>query len=291
MASDERIHLPRGRLLSYLDEGERGATPVLFFHGSPGSRLGAVTWVDRVTAHGGRVIAPDRPGLGRSEPDLGRSLAGWAGDVADLANILGIARFRILAYSGGGPYALATAWALPDRVERVALIGSAGSFDIPGAMDGMDRSNRLLWLTAHWSPRLLRLMLARRLGGAGRDPDGFTDRVMRALHGADREAFAAVAPHERQRFTAELAEAMLPGPAGAVEDMRIVRAPWGFGVQDVHVPVRLWHGHQDRAMPLAMGGWLAAMLPDCTANFMPDEGHISTILKYTPEALDWLLAD
>ena len=148
MGYDERIELGDGRRLWYLDEGESHAVPVVFCHGSPSSRLAAVDHVHRVVDRGGRIIAPDRPGLGHSDPEPGRSLASWAGDVADLMNVLGIARFRVLAVSGGGPYALALAWALPDRVERVALLSSPGSFDIPGAMDGMARAHRTTWRLA-----------------------------------------------------------------------------------------------------------------------------------------------
>ncbi|MGD8485719.1 MAG: alpha/beta hydrolase, partial [Chloroflexota bacterium] len=128
MGYDERFALSDGRLVWYLDEGDPVDVPVVFCHGSPSSRLAAIDHVERVVAHGGRIIAPDRPGLGRSDPETGRSLASWAGDVAELMNQLGLARFRVLAVSGGGPYALALAWALPDRVERVSLLSSPGSF-------------------------------------------------------------------------------------------------------------------------------------------------------------------
>lgn len=290
MAADERIHLSRGRLLSYLDEGERDAAPILFFHGIPGSRLGALDLVDDVTERGGRIIAPDRPGTGRSEPDVGRSLASWAGDIADLTNILGLARFRLLAYSGGAPFALATAWALPDRVERVALLSSVGSFDVPGAMDGMSRASRSLWLAARWQPRVLGWMLARQ-ARAWRDHDRFGPQLSRSLSEPDRAAFDEIEPDRLERFRLELVEAMSQGSSGPVEDMRLVRAPWGFGVQDVRVPVQLWHGEDDHSTPLAMGGWLAAMLPDCTPRFLKGEGHFSTILHHSHEALDWLLLD
>ena len=109
MGYDARLTLADGRIVWYLDEGEEASTPVVFCHGSPSSRLAAIDHVERVVGGGGRVIAPDRPGLGRSAPDVGRSLASWAGDVAELMNALGLARFRALAVSGGGPYALALA--------------------------------------------------------------------------------------------------------------------------------------------------------------------------------------
>jgi len=75
--------------------------------------------------------------------------------------------------------------------------------------------------------------------------------------------------------------------------MRLLRAPWGFGVQDIQMPVHLWHGEEDTAMPMAMpmamAGWLAAMIPDVDAHILPGEGHASTILRYGEAALDAVL--
>jgi pimeloyl-ACP methyl ester carboxylesterase len=289
---DARLTLPDGRIAWFLDEGDQGGTPVVFCHGSPSSRLAAIDHVERVVSRGGRIIAPDRPGLGRSDPEVGRSLASWAGDVAELMNHFGLARFRVLAVSGGGPYALALAWALPDRVERVALLSSPGSFDIPGAMDGMARAHRFTWTLARRQPRLLGWLLARQRGALAEDPERFTSAMVGSMHGPDREALEALDAAGLKRFiTAPLEEALAQGTAGAVEDLRSLRAPWGFGVQDIRVPVDIWHGELDDATPRQMGGWLAAMIPSATAHFLPGEGHASTILRYADEAVKELLPD
>jgi pimeloyl-ACP methyl ester carboxylesterase len=292
MGYDERFELNDGRFVWYLDEGPDDGTPVVFCHGSPSSRLAAVDHIARAVERGGRIIALDRPGLGRSDPEPGRSLAGWAGDVAELFNALRVARFRVLAVSGGGPYALALAWALPDRVERVALLSSPGSFDIPGAMDGMARAHRMTWRLARWSPRALNWLLARQATALRDDPERFEQAIVDSMHGADREALEALGAEERRRFiTAPLAEALARGTRGAVEDLRALRAPWGFGVQSIEVPVHLWHGEDDDATPRQMGGWLAAMIPGAQARILPGEGHTSTILRYADEAFDVLLGD
>ena len=292
MGYDERLELADGRLVWYLDEGPDDGVPVVFCHGSPSSRLAAVDHVTRAVEHGGRLIAPDRPGLGRSDPEPGRSLASWAGDVAELLNALRVPRFRVLAVSGGGPYALALAWALPDRVERVALLSSPGSFDIPGAMDGMARAHRMTWLMARWSPQALGWLLGRQAAALKDDPERFEQAIVDSMHGADREALEELDADARRRFiTAPLVEALAGGTKGAVEDMRALRAPWGFGVQSIEVPVHLWQGEDDDATPRQMGGWLAAMIPGAEARFLPGEGHISTILRYADEAFDVLLAD
>jgi pimeloyl-ACP methyl ester carboxylesterase len=290
VAYDQTFRLADGRILSYLDEGDDTATPIFFCHGSPGSRLAAIDLVASAVERGARLIAPDRPGLGRSDLEVGRSMAGWASDVAEMANALGLARFRMLGVSGGGPFALATAWSLPERVERVALLSSPGSFDIPGAMDGMARPQRVMWALARWQPPLLGLMLQRQFAPAQKDPERFTERLIKSTHGPDRTLLEGLDVDERRRFiTTPLIEALHQGASGAVEDMRLLRAPWGFGVQDIRVPVHLWHGEEDTVIPVAMGGWLAAMIPDVEAHILPGEGHASTILHYGNAALDAVL--
>jgi pimeloyl-ACP methyl ester carboxylesterase len=133
-------------------------------------------------------------------------------------------------------------------------------------------------------------LLGRQLGAAQEDPERFTLDLIKMTHGPDREVLEALDVDQRRRFvTTPLIEALRQGPAGGVEEMRLLRAPWGFGVQHIEVPVHLWHGRDDEATPLAMGGWLAAMIPGVDARLLDDEGHISTILRYRDEALDVLL--
>ena len=89
------------------------------------------------------MISPDRPGVGRSDPKPGRALLDWPADVSSLADALGIERFALLGWSAGGPYALACAFALPDRVKAVALIASAIPADRCGMAGEINRMDRV----------------------------------------------------------------------------------------------------------------------------------------------------
>lgn len=80
-----------------------------------------------------RVIAPDRPGFGLSTFDARRRITDWPADVKALAAHLGITRFAILGGSGGAPYALACARALPaDMVSAVGLYAAAAPWSVGG---------------------------------------------------------------------------------------------------------------------------------------------------------------
>ena len=121
MKEDEQVRLPDGRRLGFGDYGDPAGDPVLFFHGWPSSRYQGKLLHDLAAQRGLRVIAPDRPGVGLSDPLPGRGFASWPGDVAGLADALGIGRFKIYGISGGGPYTLATSAALPERVIAAAV--------------------------------------------------------------------------------------------------------------------------------------------------------------------------
>src|SRR5436190_12648591 len=130
---DQEHRLPDGRTLAYCDYGVPDGRPIFYFHGLPGSRIDGRVAADEMRAAGVRFIAPDRPGLGCSDLAPGkRTYGGWAQDVAHLADHLGIERFSILGYSCGGPYALAAATELPERVERVGLVSSVATSEMPG---------------------------------------------------------------------------------------------------------------------------------------------------------------
>ena len=116
---DDVVHLPDGRRLAYAEWGDGGGTPILFFHAVPGSRL----WFEEPTTagRGVKLVTVDRPGYGRSDSKEGASLLSWADDVEQLVDTLGIDRFAVVAWSMGGPYALAAAARLPGRVTRLGL--------------------------------------------------------------------------------------------------------------------------------------------------------------------------
>jgi pimeloyl-ACP methyl ester carboxylesterase len=74
--------------------------------GSPGSRFGRHYDESEYSRAGARVITYDRPGYGGSDRDPGRRVVSCVGDVASIADALGIERFAVTGGSGGGPMRL-----------------------------------------------------------------------------------------------------------------------------------------------------------------------------------------
>ena len=114
-SNEELVRLPDGRSVAITSHGDPQGSPLFLFHGTPNSRLG-LHHIDRPAKERKvRVVCPDRPGVGRSDPHPERTIPGYAEDVRALADAIGFERFAVLGYSGGGPYALACGAKLSER--------------------------------------------------------------------------------------------------------------------------------------------------------------------------------
>ena len=124
--------LSDGRVLAYTDLGGASSPVVMYFHGAPTSRLDHVPLDETLAELDVRMVSPDLPD-GGSSPKPGRRLEDWPPDVAALADQLGIDRFAVMALSSGGPYAVACAALLPDRVVGAGVVSGVTDFGVGSA--------------------------------------------------------------------------------------------------------------------------------------------------------------
>jgi pimeloyl-ACP methyl ester carboxylesterase len=186
MGDTHRITLPDGRTLCYADLGDADGAPVLMMHGTPGYRLNWKALPEYPFLPGVRLIAPDRPGYGLSSPRPGATYADWPADVAALADALHLDRFAVLGGSGGGPPALACGWAMPERVERIALVSSVGP-PVHAVLRAVNRTNRTAYALARHVPWLMRRNMRFLAWLQRRDLDGFIDWTSRKLSASDQQ--------------------------------------------------------------------------------------------------------
>lgn len=263
------IRLPDGRALAFEDVGPPDGIPVFHFHGIPSSRLEVLWEADSCEAMGVRVICPDRPGFGLSDHLLGRSLLGWPADVTALADALGLDTFGVVGVSGGGPYALACAVAIPERLTGVALVSSLGRIDRVGDLANMAPLHRLAFRYARRRPLLTRVVLRTSLSATDIAPG-----AMLELHrcAADQKALNSAAPGIAT--LAFLVESVRRGVEGPRHDAWILAGPWGFQPEEVDMDVHLWHGDCDPVVPLRHAQELASRLPLSHLHVCPGEGHL-----------------
>jgi len=268
-ANPRTVSLPDGRDLGYADCGDPEGDPLVVFHGFPNSRVFGALFDAAGREHGLRILAPERPGFGVSDPDPGRRLLDWPDDYAAFLDAVGIDRAPVLGISGGGPYALACAHDLPDRVDRAGVAVGVG----PPAAVGL--RDRIPFLLARVAPPLVRFRLYR---------DG--KRARESPEAALTARAEAAAPVDADYWQGEVGRALLAsgvearrhhGNAPLVTELAVYGRPWGFDLGAIEVPTHLWYGRADRIVPVEMGWHLAREIPTAESHFYPNLGHVSTV--------------
>ena len=270
--------LSDGRIIAYEEYGEPGGKPLFFFHGTPGSRLFRPP--DAVTRRFDvRLICLDRPGYGGSTFQPKRQILDWPMDVADLADALGLERFAVAGHSGGGPYALACAARLPERVTTAAVLSGAGPVDAPHAADGLTFLHWLAFKIGHYTPWLLtRFLVWWFFRKSAKDPARAIDIDQRDRSGADDEVLKI--PGVRENCIASDIEAYRQGLTAFAWEVRLLTRPWGFGLNEIKIPVYLWHGTVDDFTTMGMAKNMAKQIPNCKAFFYEGEGHMLLIPRW-----------
>ena len=282
MSAPQAFRLADGRLLAYAEYGAPGGKPVFYFHGSAGSRLEpAMLDGEDLEKAGIRLIATDRPGMGGSDFQPGRGFSHWPGDIAALADGLGVEKFGVFGVSGGGGYAAACARLIPERLTGAVIASGAGRMDSPEARAGLPLMGRLMWGLAARSVGLAELLLRLTKPPVLGDVAKIRQQVRRSM--PPEEAVIFEKPGRLEAFMASAAESMRPGIRGIAWDTHLCARPWDFCLEEIRSPVRLLHGEADRNVPVAVARQVAAAIPGCQATFYPGEGHFSTVVNHLDE--------
>lgn len=269
------VRLSDGRALSWTEYGDPNGEPIFFHHGLPSSRVAAAVMADGAGRAGVRLIAPERPGFGYSDPLPGRTILDWPSDLRQLADYLEFEKFSVAGISAGLPYTLACALRMPERLHRVASISGLGVIDSGEVLEGMSYEWRLIYTLFLKSQRLASLWMR----GYGRSVQKRPDRVVaeqiKRMPGVDG-AILGSEPTRTNRIT-DLREAFRQGPAAAGDEARHHLEPWGFELRDVDFPVMLWHGMLDESHPIQMGERIASELPQCRPIYVEGVGSLGFI--------------
>ena len=284
------LEIDRGdRVLRVRDAGDPDGAVVIYFHGTPGSRLDLSFGEHAVAEQGVRLVTFDRPGYGGSTA-APFGLASAAADAHAVADALGVTRFAALGMSGGGPGALAAATVPGGRVSRVGVASGAGPFQIvPGALGQLDDDDRAA----------VALLPADPAAAAARFAAGFEPLIDAIAPGGPGPAVAfadLLSPRDSElmqdpRLASALAvtmrEGLRPGTSGGGWDNVSWIGAWDVDLSAVRCPVLLWYGTDDRFAPPAHGQWLAENLPDARLVMREGEGHFG-ILEHLGAMLDAL---
>lgn len=263
---------------------------MFYFHGWPGSRVQARLISDTAWENNLHVIAPDRPGIGGSPYDPDRKLLDWPNTVLQLAEHLNWNRFSVLGVSGGGPYAISCAAAIPERLIKT------------GVCVGIPSSN---WLDSNSSARwIMRAVIKteRALPGSLSIALKLAQTTIRLMPGSSFLKLAALFLPKVERavlknkiilnvIAASVRESFCGPTRGLAHDLKLLTSDWGFTPEEIKADIRWWHGGKDTICPLESNK--PASVPESRLNLIlsPDEGHYSLPIRKSAEIIKFFAED
>ncbi|MBX0324290.1 alpha/beta hydrolase [Halomicroarcula sp. F13] len=259
------------RTVAYAEYGVSDGTPVVFLHGTPGSRLLGELFHDAARQAGVRLLAPDRPGFGRSSPWPTRTLSDTGSFVAAILDDAGVSEAGIVGFSGGGPHALATASTLGDRVTRTDVVASPTP---PTLRTQTPLVQRTLAALANHTPTALSMLFGVQARLAARfDPSFVVEQYT-----AD-DATGTVPDDVATVVYRDFLEAFATHRRGAVHEFHLVNSPWADGVDSFDGPVGIWHGARDTNVPVDGVRRLCDRLPNARLTVFDEADHLRSLLR------------
>ncbi|KAL1521956.1 hypothetical protein AB1Y20_021602 [Prymnesium parvum] len=259
----QSVTLPDGRRLAFTEQGDPHGVAVFALHGMGSSHL---TWHGALplseVAPRVRLIAVDRPGYGDStDPPAGYSYAHFVKDLALLADELGVGQFCVVGHSSGGPYALAAAALLPDRVLACAAVSSDPPYNHPGVPDFVRKTDDM----------------------ASEGPEGA------GFYGVDpKDKVAKWRMSSLEKGPAAKRHAWKQGEQGFVTDFTLERLPYSFKIESITLQERLtfWYGSEDFPAMVYGNPWMQSLVRGSKLrrvkggdhSFKSDPAHLSAIL-------------
>lgn len=260
------------RVLGWAEFGHPDGDAVLWFHGTPGACLQVPPAVHDVALQRGfRIIAVERPGTGRSTNHRYERIVDFGPDIELVADRLGLDRFGVVGLSGGGPYTLAVARHMPERVVVASLLGGIGPVRGPDAVFSYTR------LLRFFAPPLevLRSPVGSALSAVVRLAEPVADPVFELY--ARFLGFADTPVLRHPQFKAMFMHDLLTAKdlRAAAHDMALFARHWGFHLDEVTTPVIVWHGLSDVIVPPSHGHHQASRIPRGELRVRPGEGHFA----------------
>ena len=275
-ATDRELRLADGRRMQWSEFGAPDGTPVLSCHGGLLCRFDVEPCAAEFAAAGLRVLSPDRPGVGGSDRAPDHSTADWVDDARELLDSLGLERVAVTGWSLGGQYAAAVAARLDARVTGLALVAGCPPLDDDARFGELNRMDRRLARLAQKSAPLARaaFTMTARLGR--RSPL----RLARFEAKHSPASDAAVIEAHGEWLGVAMGEGARDG-AGMVDEYRAFVGPWGFALDEIHVPTHVHQGTADTLVPPKWADELVAAIPGAVLTTYDGEGHMIGISRRT----------
>ncbi|XVE96446.1 hypothetical protein REPUB_Repub02eG0222400 [Reevesia pubescens] len=284
-----RIRLKDGRYLAYKEHGVPkyvAKYKIIYVHGFKSSRLHAVVATtlapEVIEELGVYIVSFDRPGYGESDPNPNRTVKSMAMDIEELADQLGLgSKFYVIGYSMGGQVIWSCLKYIPNRLAGATLLAPAVNYWWPNypanisneAFNQKSPQDQWVIRVAHYAPWLVywwntqKLFPASSVLAGNSDVFSSQDKVFMSQISA-RKNFASQQVTQQGEFES------------LHRDLIVVQGAWEFDPLDLENPfpnnegfVHLWHGDQDRIVPITMNRYTAQQLPWIHYHELSGAGH------------------
>src|SRR5687768_587770 len=290
--TEHTIVLPGGRKLGYAVYGTADGSPVLYFHGTPSSRLEpqllnfyGVDIESYLAKKRLRLIAVERQGMGLSTFNPQGSFLSFAEDAAQLLTALHISNCSLICWSGGGPYALAMAWKYPSIIKVVFII-CGFSRQFTKEVTALMTYNKWYFRTAKYTPWLLGFVLNRIRHSRSKISipqwiTGLPDADYNLLK--QPEGLRQLAAHT-------VKEACRNGAKGPIHEARLYYNPFGFDIAHIQQPVHYWWGDLDNTVIHLHAKAVEEGIKNSVLHYKKGEAHLSLWVNYFTEVIDTIYA-
>ena len=269
------LELKEGRKLGYRIFGPTDGWPVFYFHGTPSSGMEAQLIENEVLEKNEiRLISIDRPGIGMSGFQKQRNFSHWAKDVEAVANELGIEKFSILGFSGGAGYVAACAALIPNRLQTAVIVAGAWKMNVKEANEHVFESIRLFWKVAAKAPFIVPFIIK----AMRTEKDEITeDEIELWKHRTTEIDFNFLKENNRIAILKSSVNQAIANIKGVTWDVLMYVKDWDIALEKIQFPITLFHGLQDRNVPVALVEKTVSVLPNATLKLYEHEGHYSIL--------------
>jgi pimeloyl-ACP methyl ester carboxylesterase len=263
-----------GRTLSYIEFGDPIGHPIFYAHGGPGSRLEGKLFHEEALCRNYRFIATDRPGMGESTYLPNRKLLDYPKDITELADALGIDKFGVMGWSGGGAHTTVCGYAIPKRLLfNISFAGYTNFAQMPGAEEYLEsKMDQVSVCLSKKHPRLFKIFFDILSVSEKLFPESTYKAVMKTLCESDQKI--AAEQDFKDVFIESQAEAFRQGSQGVTSDAAVHYVDWGFKLEEILFNLHVFHGTEDHLVPLEFGQHVSKNVPNCELHIMKGEGHL-----------------
>jgi pimeloyl-ACP methyl ester carboxylesterase len=266
-----RIDLPDGRAVGTMESGTLDGTPIVVFHPTPSSRLFVRQHADAALRTGVRLVGFSRPGSGGSTMTT-PGLRVVAEDALRVADAAGLGRFAVLGFSGGTPFAAATAALFPDRVRAVGLCAAVAPLPLEERDELEAEKGHLADLLALDDEALARAFVDE----ATVEDAPFLDLVVAASQVVTL----------RDAVQDDDGGGGVPSSYATLDfDHAAFAPPWDVDVASISAPIWVWQGGRDVVTPLEHGQWYADRIPHTNLVVREGLGHLGSFEAHRDEML------